>query len=84
MRVATLNLWGTRGDCAAWLPLLRDGFAAMAPDLLSGGVSRDKLISAGAAEVYNHPGELLSPEACAVRIKRRSNGHRKAEGRGPA
>jgi hypothetical protein len=30
MRVATLNVWGIRGDWPARLPLLRDGFAAMA------------------------------------------------------
>jgi endonuclease/exonuclease/phosphatase family metal-dependent hydrolase len=35
MRVATLNVWGTRGDWSARLPLLRDGFAAMAADLVT-------------------------------------------------
>jgi exonuclease III len=35
MRVATLNVWGIRGDWPARLPLLRDGFAAIAADLVT-------------------------------------------------
>ena len=34
LRLATLNVWGTRGDWEARRPVLADGFAAMAPDLV--------------------------------------------------
>jgi endonuclease/exonuclease/phosphatase family metal-dependent hydrolase len=54
MRVATLNTWGMCGDWQARLPVIRDGFRALAADIV---VLQETILVAGTDQAA----DLLGP-----------------------